>query len=284
MCPSDSTQDLPQDLGDRGDDLLEPTRFSPKLSSTSSEDQVQSAEILLGEGLSEEAKKILHAVLIGEPSHTKARALLNQIHEKELQTLLSGDDSEERRRRKILGKTTAPPLLGPIDPDEIIRNLDRDLGLGLAGLSLLSEAEQGSFQEFASQLEKSMIGASYQDRVDMGVGFFQMDLYHLAAAQWAAAERMGPPTERDRVGLAALQGLALVLSNRGFEAASCLQPVLRDQEIAWDEKHELVYLMGRAAQSQGDLPMAISWYERLMEHDPQYRDVFMRLERIKTKG
>src|SRR5947209_8696859 len=91
---------------DLGDDLLnEPTTISSgdmiaenvgRIEST--EDRLQSAKILFNEGMIEQAKRVLHKILIESPHDFAARKALDDIHEVELKQIFSGAEEPRRRR------------------------------------------------------------------------------------------------------------------------------------------------------------------------------------------
>ena len=278
---------------DLGDDLLRED-FGDRIAASadsarqeSPEERVHSAEILHREGLTEEAKKILHSVLISHPQHSSARAKLKDIHDLELQQILGESADAPPRKTPSLFHGTSGTVW--IDPETVIRRLDEDLELGLNKLSLF-EHEQ-DLQQFEAALEASLeAGApsTVQDRIDLGVGFFEMDLFAMALKQWDAAERklfmLDNEVHGQRLSVAALRALALVLLGRPYEAGAAIQPILRDSEVSSESKTELFYLMGRAAQAQGNLAGAVSWYAKTAEAAPFYRDARDRLERIRKSS
>src|SRR5438067_805610 len=133
---ADTKSDAPIGEGTRvdlGDDLLsEKTRVLPGMDPTvvssppsaTMEDHFESAKILLAEGLPEEAKKILRQILRSDPGHVLAKKTLNEIHDLELKQIFGS----EKPRRRVGEKPTQP--LSVLDSQQILRQLDRDLGLG----------------------------------------------------------------------------------------------------------------------------------------------------------
>src|SRR4051794_40327574 len=80
---------------DLGDDLLipatPPAMGGPEGGAAeehSSDDQYQSARILINEGFTEDAKKLLRKILITDPHHVAARNSLGEILNREMQDLL----------------------------------------------------------------------------------------------------------------------------------------------------------------------------------------------------
>lgn len=249
---------------DRGDDLLEPTRFSPKLSKPTENpnELFENARILNGEGLVQEAKRTLHLVLARVPEHRAARELLQSIQQSELQALLQSTESAPSGRPQA--------SWSGVNVDEVLARLDADLALGLK-----RQPQTGEYSEFLAELERAQVGCTSQDRIDLGVGFFSIDFLEMAIAQWDRAAR-SPECNTDpaqRTELAALRALAYLLLDRPFEAQSLLNAILVDQESDPAQKVEVFYLMGRVRQAQGDAKEADRWYHTVFALDPLYRDV-----------
>lgn len=256
---------------DRGDDLLEATRFSPKLSQPSENpsELFENARILHGEGLVQEAKRTLHMVIARVPDHRGARELLETIRSTELQQLLHAEGASVPARP---GGPTQPPQASwsGVNVDEVLAKLDTDLALGLKRLPSTAD-----YAEFVGEVERAQVGCSAQDRIDLGVGFFTIELFEIAIAQWDRAARN--PECRDnpqrRTELSALRALAYLLLDKPFEAQNLLDGILVDQESDPAQKVEIFYLMGRVRQAQGDAQDAARWYRTVFELDPLYRDV-----------
>lgn len=264
---------------DLGEDLLnEPTstdelapateHLTSESGRSDSDDQLQSARILLNEGLIEEAKKVLRRILIQDPSFVPAHRKLEEIHELELKQIFS-DTSGPRINRKPAQES---------EPEDVIEQLDRDLGLGLdtavSELSIFGNDQ--AMNEFAEGLELEMQDASARDRLDLGIGFLEMGLHHLAARQFGAAVK----EDELRVSATALLAWTYIMSNRAFDAATLLDPILADSEVDTAEKKDLMYLMGRAQEALNQRQVARWWYEKTSEIERHYRDIDERLKRL----
>ena len=260
---------------DLGDDLVEKTvvllhpSVRPQVSGEEIADLFQTAKILLGEGLTEDAKKILHQILIQDPSHAGARASLNQLHDLELKQVFQADERKFAYRQNLESDLEPHPIF--CDPDEVVRRLDRDLNLSIDQLSLFEDPEL--LKTFIGGLEKDLIAAPYRDWCDLGIAFMEMELYSIAIPLLFGAYRR---TE-DRLSVGCLLSLALILGNRALEAVVQLQPLLRDSEIPLNDKTELFYLMGRVYESLNQHDLAYSYYLQVKDQDPQYRDLDQRL-------
>lgn len=236
-------------------------------------DQLQNASILVSEGFSEEAKRILHGIIIADPGNLEARGLLEKIHEEELKRMLGGP--LERHVPDVSS-----------DPRDVLIRLDRDLELGMFSengeelgtrqLSIFKDEQ--ALGRFAGKLDKDFEHSSAKELIDLGIAFLEIGLYELAVRQFKqAAERSRPRTDEDFVSAACLTAYCLLRSDRPFEAIASMQPVLQDCEIGTENKVELFYLMGQAYELMKKPDLAMQWYDQVRKVDPRYRDIDERM-------
>lgn len=272
--------------------IISEDEFAKPIPASEVEDQLQSARILLGEGLTDEAKKILRRILITDPHHVLARQTLNGIHELELKQIFG-----EERKIPSLRKRRSEPVLSDLDADRIMRSLDRDLGLGMFAETAGSNPTPGfpmaadpkALEEYSEALERQLRDATGQDRMDLGIAFLEMGVPELAERQFRVACRIlvsDPDVNSSGILPAtALLAHALILLGRAFDATITIQAVLRDTEIKHENKIEFFYLMGRAYETMRKPDIAARWYEQVKESDPRYRDVDSRLRAVRgTEG
>lgn len=255
------------------------------------EDQLHSAQILLGEGLGEEAKKILRRILVLDPRHLVARKTLEEIQDQEIREIFN--DSPRRRRPTRTDLVDAPDAsLTEVEAEKIMRALDRDLKLGIYGdaarVSRLESPALGLFsseqdiEKYAESLEKDLRGCSGQDRIDLGIAFLEMGLHELSLRQFRAASHLFLQSQSQSampeqwsssvLSTSALIAYTLILVGRAYEATMLIQGILRDQEIKHENKLEFFYLMGRAYETMRKDELARGWFHQVMQIDPKYRD------------
>lgn len=277
---------------DLGDDLLEKTRvvevptsansdpFESNLTPAEIEDRFQSARILLSEGLVDEAKKLFRKILVAQEDHAGAQQGLREIHERELKQIFGGSPEV---RNSMMGRGDAPVSAPREKPEEILRKLDEDLGLGVFsseapppyGHAMSLFQDRNAMDRFCRDLDAWTAGTGTRERMDLGIAFLEMGLYDLAIRQLksaAATAELAP---------VCLYCYALILGGQPFEATLNIQPFLADLEIPPLEKIELTYLMARAHESLKRPALAKAWYEQVRKLDPHYRDVEERLHTIR---
>lgn len=259
-------------------------------------DAVRSAEILMNEGLLEEAKSILRKALRHDSHCVPARVLLEKIHDRELQQIFnstSGGSRSGHATRLFRGFGAHAPAeegLAARGFTALERELgmDRELAFDQKPLEFSLFQDADAMQAYAFRLDRSMRGASPRDRMDLGVGFMEMGLYDLAIRQFRAADQAirdaeNPDFELERSALCLL-AQALIGANRFYEAILSLERMIMDGEISKKEKTELFYLMGRAQESLEKPEIAAQWYQQAIESQPNYRDTRERLKKLLRVG
>jgi tetratricopeptide (TPR) repeat protein len=273
---------------DLGDDLLEPTSIiarQPPSQPFDLDDRLQSAGILIQEGLIQDAKQVLHKVLIHQPDEPRALSLLADIRNREMKELLHLGP-----KRHIIGgreSTETSGVLAAQEVEQVIQNLETDLQkLGFQfGLKpdQAREALQDPalFEGFCAKIEEQLSGASSQDWIDLGVAFIEMELDDIAARWFHLAlqtiDLSGPDVQAQVISATGLLATVLIQSGKALEASCRLEPLVRDSDIRAEDKIELFYLMARSYELQGKEQMALELFRHVASLDPAYRDVESRL-------
>ena len=273
--PPKQNRDLSQTKIDLGDDLLEKTatligeaerEVLPP--SENASDLLENAKILQGEGLLEEAKKVLRKVLRLEPGHSVAQKRLGEIHEVELKQIFGSEPTQTRVPVK-------PPGAMP-SSYQLMRDLDRDFSLGifdsrgeeLSPAETIFGSERG-MNQFADRLDREHQSSPARDRMDLGIAFLEMGFYLLAFRQFKVASQ----DESFRVSGTILEAYCQILSGRAFQASLQLEALARESELEDAIKCEIFYLLGRAYEALSKSGDAQSWYRQAFALNAGYRDV-----------
>jgi tetratricopeptide (TPR) repeat protein len=264
---------------DLGDDLLEEKADSGGTvavapASDDLEGQLQSASILMGEGMLEDAKKILRKILIADSHYVAARAKLDEIHQNELRQIFADEPMARFNKKNFLADL--------IDTRAVVRSLDHDLKLGI--FSHEDRSDISAIDEFARKLDVELADVSTCDRIDIGIAFLEMGLFRLANRQFRVATL---DVECSRKA-SALLAYGLILEGRAFDAILCIEPLLLEADITNDEKIEFAYLMGRANEDLHKVAEALRWYGKVCDVFHDYRDAGERMrlltERMKANA
>ena len=264
------------------DPFSDPARYrSDKIVDIS--DSIKSADILVSEGLLEDAKRVLHSALRKAPHHIPAREKLRALHELELKYLFTGQSGVKMPERK---KQEALPTRS--EAESILQRLDGDFKLGLfadltterdgvSGMSLFQSQEE--LEKYGESLEKQLGEVGIRGRMDLGIGFLEMGLPMVAVRQFRSALNSAESSNNleMRLGAASLLALALIRARKAYDAVICLEPFVSDSEIQPEDRIHFLYLMGVAHESVGKHDTALLWFKRVSEVDPYYRDVSERL-------
>lgn len=250
------------------------------------EDLLQSARILAGEGLLEDAKKVLRRILLVDSDRLSARKMLEEIHETEIKQIIG--DSDQPRRRLF---TRPDDIELEASAEAVLKGLDRDLGLGMQEDRPSLFRDREALEQFGARMDRDFSGSPVSERIDLGIAFLEMGLPALAVRHFRAAVStlsFAPDAAADQSAetdastpLLVATGLlayALIVDGRGFDAALALQQILNDVEIQRERKLELIYLMGRAFESLDKHDVARGWYAQAAEIEPHYRDLVDRLK------
>ncbi|MDR3608015.1 MAG: tetratricopeptide repeat protein [Oligoflexia bacterium] len=245
-------------------------------------DQLESARILQSEGLTDEAKKTLRRLLVSDPHNIVARKALQSIHAQELQSLLKGSGG----RSEAIKAAAHFRDLSHAVREEVIADLDRDLGLGLLEPGVREEAQE-NLEKFLSDLESmlSSVGLAKRDRIDLGIAYLEMGSPQVAEHCFRAArqeyrdEIENAESRRQWLSATALLAQAQLRCEKPLEALGNLQEALKSSDV-FDV--ELVYLTGRSLEALGRPEEAAIWYGKACAIDPTYRDVVDRLRQSKS--
>ncbi|MCC7440059.1 MAG: hypothetical protein IT285_00410 [Bdellovibrionales bacterium] len=248
-------------------------------------DAIESAQILVREGLLEEAKKTIRRVMLHNPGNLTAKALLAEIHDQELQQIFSEHQPGGRLQRRR--SRVHDPLAG-VDPALVLRNLDTDLRLGLAEEFQAQEAvsarglfpDLAALERFSQKLELDLKELAPRDRMDVGIAFMEMGIPEVAVRQFEAVIELcrrgsEPDTANELVAVSLMAG-AYLGSGRPYEAMQTVERYLSDTDVPEVEKIHLMYLMGRALEAASRGAEAVDWFARVTELEPGYRDAAQR--------
>jgi tetratricopeptide (TPR) repeat protein len=268
-------------LVDLGDDLLQTRTDLKKTPEPKGEspDQVESVEelllnskILVSEGLYEDAKKTLRHVLRLDGANLTARDRLAEIQKIEIKRLLGQDDGHTGGGFKKAKKKKSEVIAE--DGDVVCAALERALGAEPTTEEVVFPND-GDREAFLKNIEVLCTGASAQDRIDLGIGFLEMEFYDAAIRLFQSAAHIEPGERRAR----ALLATAWLAKGNGFEAMIEIESLVADQSAPEEERLDYGYLAGRAQDLLQNFAMAIRWYRAVLQIDPQYRDTQDRLRR-----
>ncbi len=271
--------------GEEAQGFSEALSESPEQISGSPDDLLQSAKILMNEGLLDDAKKTLRKVLLIDSSNAIARQTLEDIYALELKKIFTVQEIPYSYLKKI------QPSLTEVDTEALIMKLDEDFRLGIysddngwGGQSVISGLRKPEVVEsLSNHLDQILSTGKTQDWIDLGIAFLEMNLYEVAIHLFSTAcqtlDTEGDQSSGFYLSANSLLGYTLTLAGRPFEAISQIQPILQDIEIKREDKIDFFYLMGRIYESINKLETSLHFYRQAAVIDPIYRDLEQRLRK-----
>lgn len=243
------------------------------------DDRLKTAQILRNEGLFEDAKHTLRKLISQFPDDLRARQELEEIQKEELTLIMKEVQTGVSRARS---RFAPPPKILVEDSDSIIQKLNKDLNLGLV------VTEKIPHFNISVQNGKPSEKLSIKDRIDLAVGFIQMNLYvlaidHLRLALNHIDEATDLKDHQTLISVLELLANAYVENDQAFDAILLLESALSDNFIPGNSKLGLMYWMARAHQKSGQKEIATMWFEEVKKRDSEYRDIEYRLRTLGKK-
>ncbi len=257
---------------DRNSDSTPPAAepASSPAAAESIDELLLNAKILISEGLLEDAKKTLRRVLRAEPANLSARDRLEDVQKIEIKKLLGQD--ENTGGGFLRAKKKLEPSLE--DGEMVALALERELGPEPRAEERFF-ANEADRDAFSKNLEFLCAGATPQDRIDLGIGFLEMEFYDIALQMFRAALAAEPGERRAR----SLLATTWVAKGSGFEAMIEIEALVADQSAPESERIDYGYLAGRAQELLQNFEMAVRWYRAVLQIEPGYRDADDRMRR-----
>lgn len=259
---------------DLGEDLLEQAKAKENASEFSEADALTRAEIMMGERLLDDAKKLLYKVLRHNPTSTAAKEKLNEIQKQEIRELLAS----EGERKKIAPQQSVDSLT---NSRAALEDLEKSLRISLAGAEPRVVPDlfptQSEYEVYIKRVVKEAVALPVRGRVDVGVAHLEMGLCDAAAAVFETVARY----QDQKLEGTYLLCLALIYGGKAIEATIRLEPLVRDLTLPEDQKTDFLYLMALAFEKLSDLRKAREFYKRTLKLNPRYRDVAEKLREIK---
>jgi tetratricopeptide (TPR) repeat protein len=217
---------------------------------------------LAAEGNPDKARAVFQRVLELEPAHEEARAAVDAAAAAAAQP--PPDDFVDLAALIMDDDAQGPTTRFVVEEREPTGDEDRDFADMLANFR----------QKVAENIEVEDSSSHY----DLGVAFKEMGLVDEAIAQFQVALRGGANP------LATLELLGQCFFEKGQFAVGSrvLERALRLPNTGDPELVGVLYLLGRIAESIGDVERALEHFERVVAVDIRFRDTAARLEALRA--
>jgi tetratricopeptide (TPR) repeat protein len=247
------------------------------------EEALEEAEFFVSRGLFDDARNILNDQLALHPNNRLLREKLAEIEQQET-SMTRGSGTRERPQSE------RPPEPVPIRPDEeeVKTKVDRSFDIA-ASLDAVEESEVPAFDQANKQVDVEEVFAKFKEGVaaqisiddgqshyDLGVAYKEMGLVDDAIREFETAAR-DPKREcicRSMIGM--------IQSERGNvnEAIDAFMRGLHAQQKTPEQETMLCFEIGNAYENKRMNREALSYFQKVMRRDPNYRDVQERVRRL----
>ena len=130
-------------------------------------------------------------------------------------------------------------------------------------------------RRFKQGLAENVAPEDYQSHYDLAIAFKEMGLLDEAIAEFQKA--LGSPTNR----VATYEALGQCFIEKGqFKLASSILARALNERAPEEQLVGVLYLLGRAAEAQGNPQEALAYYQRVFVLDIQFRDINERLNEL----
>jgi tetratricopeptide (TPR) repeat protein len=130
-------------------------------------------------------------------------------------------------------------------------------------------------RKFKQGLAENLDAEDYQSHYDLAIAFREMGLIDEAIAEFQKA--LGSPTNR----LATYEALGQCFMDKGqFKLASSVLSRALNEKAPEDQLVGVLYLLGSAAEAQGNTAEALGYYQRVFVVDIQFRDIAARMRHV----
>ena len=216
-------------------------------------DQLERARIFVSEKLYDDAKKILHKILISFPNESEAKHLIEEIRREELNALLQSSDTPRFNSDK------------EESIDNILTKLSADFDIDFTA-DIHEEAA-------LKNIKKILPNLGPKEKIDLGIAFLVIDFFKCAIELFSTAARY----ERFSVEATYLWAQALLDSGEISQAVALLEPFLQDLMLSQNTKVDFLYLSAQAYEQMGETQKAQEYFKKIKLLNSKYRDVSSRV-------
>jgi len=224
------------------------------------EDDLEEADFFVQQGLYTEARSILDELRARSPGNPLVEAKLT-----DLAALRGIDFTEERDETPDIAADLAAALDQDLPVEPEIPTLDYSV--------------EDVFEEFKKGVDNQVSDEDSDTHYDLGIAYREMGLLDDAMAEFKTAMR-----SREKEVLCHMM-IGLCYGEKGLvaEAISQFKTGLYVDGITEREAVALYFELGQAYESLEDSPEALYYYEKVAKRDAQFRDVLIRVERLRRE-
>jgi tetratricopeptide (TPR) repeat protein len=233
----------------------EPKPLAPDLT-----DELEEAEFFVQQGLLDEARDALQALLDAHPDHPQVVARLDAL-----------------RRHEAPAAAAPPRSTSDFDLGRELEELSGAMPLSSAADDFQYSVED-VFNQFKKGVEQTVRPEDSDTHYDLGIAYKEMGLLDDAIHEFEVALRGA--NRRKETDCLSMIGLCHLAKGDPKAAVGAFQRGLRAQGLTREAAKALQYELGSAYEGAGDPQAALFFLQRVRKVDPAYRDVAARVHAL----
>ncbi len=226
-------------------------------------DELEKADILITENLLEDAKKILRKILIHHPDEIPAKRKLEEIQKREIEALLSKNNSNESVKGWLTKKEDSKII------DSWIFAFQKELDE--QNSKIISELfeSQSKYEEYKKSILLKLKELSFQDRKELAIAFLTLELDEISIN---ILETINHNSEFEYE-CNCLIAFLLIRTKRYGDAIQKCEVLLQDPKLDETQKTNIHYLMGTALEKLGEKKKSREFFKKVFNQNPRYKDI-----------
>jgi len=243
-------------------------------------EEIEEIQFYLQQGLEQEAKDSLAALLVGHPDHPKLLSLKVEME--------GGGEAQAgpEPAPEPLDAATAPAQDDFDEPEPDIEYETVDLAadleaeLGDSGTDDFQVSFTDVFDEFKKGVAKQVEDTDYETHYNLGIAYKEMGLFDDATREFLVSTKSA---ER-AIGALTMVGLCKLEQGNTQEALDHFQSGLNSERVTPEEAMALRYEIGLAYHSMGKYVEAAKFFDKVHTMNARFRDVVAKLSETQRLG
>ena len=239
-------------------------------------DEMEEADFYAQQGLLDEARDALRALLAANPGHPAVTEKLAELDRRAAPAPAKKPPARPAARA---------PVPAPAEADEsfdIARELAEELDGATPPPSTAADEFQYSvedvFNQFKKGVEKTVRPEDSETHYDLGIAYKEMGLLDDAVHEFEVA--LAGKSRKKEVDCLSMIGLCRGLKGEHDEAVKAYRRALRSDALTPDAGKALHYELGVAHEALGEPEVALWYFQKICKLDARYRDAGAQVERL----
>ncbi len=237
---------------------------------------MEEADFYAQQGLLDEAREALRALLAAHPGHPAVTEKLAEMDRKA---------APAPAQRPPARPAARPPAPAPAEADEsfdIARELAEELDGATPPPSTATDEFQYSvedvFNQFKKGVEKTVRPEDSETHYDLGIAYKEMGLLDDAIHEFEVA--LAGKTRKKEIDCLSMIGLCRGLKGEHAEAVQAYRRALRSDALTPEAGKAVHYELGLAHEALGEPEVALWFFQKICKVDARYRDAKAQVDRL----